>query len=71
MKGRQILTLKPKHLTPDRNFVFFFFALISQDSGNTIGIQLTHPYIQYLLSNYYVPVAKVEAPILWPPDTKN
>ena len=26
VKGRQILTLKPKHLTPDRNFVFFFFV---------------------------------------------
>ena len=27
MKGRQILTLKPKHLTPDGDFVFFSFVV--------------------------------------------
>ena len=52
MKGRQILTLKPKHLTPTGTLSFSSLSLISQDSGNTIGIQLTHPYIQYLLSSY-------------------
>lgn len=56
-EGRQNLTLKPKHLTPTgtlsfSSLSFSSLSLISQDSGNTIGIQLTHPYIQYLLSTY-------------------
>lgn len=48
MKGTQILTLKPKHLTPMGTLSLSPLSLISQASGYRVGIQLTHSYIQLI-----------------------